>query len=92
MPIEVSPASYAPGVSFVRGSFASEPVMPAGSGGAGYGANGFSGGAGVGEGDGVCANTFAANKKTEATAMSKTLVRIWFIVSPLGGVHPACFA
>src|SRR5689334_19531849 len=87
-PIDVSPASYTPGVSFARGSFASEPVIPAGKGGAGCGANGFSGCAGVGDGDGdgVCANKFAANKKTDATAMSKRLVRMWFIVSPLEGV------
>jgi hypothetical protein len=76
-PIEVSPASYTPGVSFARGSFASDPVMPAGSGGAGCGANGFSGCAGVGDGDGdgVCANAFAANRTIEATTMSKVLVR-----------------
>ena len=34
-PCDVSPASYIPGDNFARGSLASEPVMPAGSGGAG---------------------------------------------------------
>ena len=42
MPFDTSPASYIPGVSLARGSLASEPVIPAGSGGAGSGANGFS--------------------------------------------------
>src|SRR4030081_2470128 len=69
MPIDASPASYIPGVSLARGSLASEPVIPAGRGGAGSGANGFappfwlaglvSGAAvdagGEGEGEGVCA-------------------------------------
>ena len=32
MPIDVSPASYSPGVSLARGSFTSDPVIPAGSG------------------------------------------------------------
>src|SRR5713226_1275422 len=41
MPNDVSPASYMPGVSLARGSIASEPVIPAGRGGAGSGANGF---------------------------------------------------
>src|SRR5262249_24912931 len=86
-PIDVSPASYTPGDSFAHGSLVREPVMPAGSCGAGWGAKGFVGCAGVGDGEGVCANAFAANKKTEATAMSRTLVRMWFIVSPLEGVH-----
>src|SRR6266566_4120220 len=60
-PIDVSPASYIPGLSLARGSFASEPVIPAGNGGAGCGANGFAfcGAAGVadgvGDGEGVCA-------------------------------------
>jgi hypothetical protein len=40
IPIDTSPASYIPGVSLVRGSLASEPVIPAGSGDAGSGANG----------------------------------------------------
>src|SRR5712672_3204525 len=59
MPIAVSPASYMPGDNFARGSLTSEPVMPAGSGGAGCGANGFCGVAGVadgaGDGEVVCA-------------------------------------
>ncbi len=42
MPIAASPASYSPGVSLARGSFASDPVIPGGSAGAGCGANGFS--------------------------------------------------
>src|SRR5207244_11486837 len=65
-PIDVSPASYMPGLSFARGSLASEPVMPAGSGGAGRGANGFAGGAaGVAGGDGedVWETGFAAQAK-----------------------------
>src|SRR6266403_2795595 len=41
-PIDVSAASYIPGASLSRGSLASEPVIPAGSGAAGSGANGFS--------------------------------------------------
>src|SRR6266576_7187530 len=41
MPIAVSAASYIPGASLARGSLASEPVIPAGSGAAGSGANGF---------------------------------------------------
>src|SRR5712672_1713881 len=40
-PIDVSAASYIPGASLARGSLASEPVIPAGRGGAGSGANGF---------------------------------------------------
>src|SRR6266550_792099 len=70
MPIDVSPASYIPGVKLARGSVASEPVIPAGSGGAGSGANGCAplfwfaglvsgavvdGGGDEGEGEGVCA-------------------------------------
>ena len=31
MPIDISPASYIPGVSLARGSLASEPVIPAGA-------------------------------------------------------------
>src|ERR1041384_848197 len=77
-PIDVSPASYTPGVNFARGSFASEPVMPAGSGGAGCGANGFSGCAGVGDGDGVCANAFVANNRTQQPAMRKKIMRTWY--------------
>ena len=41
MPIDVSAASYIPGVSLARGSDVSEPVIPAGSGAAGSGAKGF---------------------------------------------------
>src|SRR6266705_1237230 len=41
-PIDVSAASYIPGASLARGSLASEPLTPAGSGAAGSGANGFS--------------------------------------------------
>src|SRR6267378_433043 len=70
MPIAASPASYIPGVSLARGSLGSEPVIPAGRGGAGSGANGFAppfwlaglvsgafvdGGDDAGEGEGVCA-------------------------------------
>ena len=40
-PIEATPASYKPGVSLARGSFASEPVIPGGRGGAGSGAKGL---------------------------------------------------
>src|SRR2546425_13360164 len=64
MPIAASPASYIPGVNLARGSLAFEPVIPAGSGGADAGANGFAGAAGVadgaGDGEGVCAKLFAA--------------------------------
>ena len=35
IPIDVSPASYMPGFNCARGSFASDPFMPGGSGGAG---------------------------------------------------------
>ena len=42
MPTDASPASYSPGCSLARGSFASDPVIPGGSDGAGSGANGFS--------------------------------------------------
>src|SRR6266436_3637035 len=53
-PRAASPASYMPGDKFARGSLTSEPVMPAGSGGAGCGANGFAfcGAAGVADGAG----------------------------------------
>ncbi len=40
MPIFTSPALYIPGASLARGSLASEPVIPAGSGGACSGAIG----------------------------------------------------
>src|SRR5580704_13189462 len=42
MPVDTSPASYNPAFSLARGSFASEPVIPGGSEGAGCGANGLS--------------------------------------------------
>ena len=76
MPIDVSPASYIPGVKLARGSVASEPVIPAGSGGAGSGVDGFAppfwfaglvsgavvdgGDEGEGELEGVCACVRAA--------------------------------
>ena len=41
MPFAVSPASYIPGDSLARGSLASEPVIPAGSGGADSGRTDF---------------------------------------------------
>src|ERR1700726_1159176 len=87
MPIAASPASYMPGDNFARGSLTSEPVMPAGSGGAGLGANGlaFGGAAGAGDGEGVCADVFAAkheHKTTEATNNWKMAVCTRFIVSP----------
>src|SRR6202008_172637 len=81
-PLAVSPASYMPGDNFARGSLASEPVIPAGSGAAGSGANGFtspSGGfvsvgfadsgdaAGVADGAGVCASTVVAKQKQKKT-------------------------
>src|SRR6267142_7091557 len=77
MPIAASPASYMPGNNFARGSLTSEPVMPAGSGGAGCGANGFAfcGAAGVadgaGDGEVVCACVPVAKqdqKTREATS------------------------
>src|SRR5581483_8411289 len=86
IPIAVSPASYTPGESFARGSFTFDPVMPSGRGGAGCGANGFAGAAGVGDGEGVCASAPAARhelKKNEATTKRKATVRTRFIVPPL---------
>src|SRR5258706_13235100 len=76
MPIAVSPASYMPGDNFARGSLTSEPVMPAGSGGAGCGANGFCGVAGVadgaGDGEGVCAwSLVAKHKQNKREGISK---------------------
>src|SRR5438132_14401480 len=80
-PIDVSPASYMPGLSFARGSLTSEPIMPAGSGGAGCGANGFAGGAaaGVAAGDGedVCAKVLMEkhqHKISEANSNRKAIV------------------
>src|SRR5882724_12635869 len=98
-PIDVSAASYIPGASLARGSLASEPVIPAGSGAAGSGANGFSSPSllvgfvsagfadcGDGDGDGVCAwilVTKHKHNKREATSKGKALVCTRFIVSPL---------
>src|SRR6185436_14074466 len=92
MPIDVSAASYIPGASLARGSLASEPVIPAGSGAAGSGANGFASASfvacdGEGDGDGVCAWILVAKhkqNKREATNKRKAMVCIRFIVSPLG--------
>src|SRR5687768_5383932 len=105
-PIAVSPASYIPGASLARGSLASEPVMPAGSGGAGTRANGFSGvgfvsagfadsGDGDGEGEGVCPWRLDAKPKqtkSEATSKRKVMMCTRFIVSPLQFFLPALFA
>src|SRR5258708_5589052 len=41
MPNPASPASYIPGESLARGSLGSDPVIPAGNGGAVSSANGF---------------------------------------------------
>src|SRR5215213_2517932 len=107
MPIAASPASYSPGDSLARGSLASEPVIPAGSGGADSGANGFppswlagfDSGVGVGEGCGdgevVCASVLAAkheHKIREAVSKRKAIVCTRFIVSPPQSFHPAWFA
>src|SRR2546430_16860858 len=86
MPIDVSPASYMPGDSFARGSLTSEPVMPAGSGGAGCGANGLAGGAagvaaGAGDGEVVCARVLIEKeqpKTSEANIQRKDMVRTRF--------------
>src|SRR6185436_2056897 len=97
-PIDVSAASYIPGASLARGSLASEPVIPAGSGAAGSGAKGFSsaflsvgfvseGFADSGDGDGVCALVFnAKSDKDIKKAMNKreAMVCTRFIVSPVG--------
>ncbi len=93
MPIDASPASYSPGVSLARGSFASDPVIPAGSVGAGSGANGFlsssssslsacCAGGGVA---GVCARTRLTpeHKRIAATAIRKAKLGTRFIASPL---------
>src|SRR5215210_9137039 len=107
MPIAASPASYIPGDSLARGSLASEPVIPAGSGGADSGANGFApswlagldSGVGVGEGcgdgEGVCASVPAAkheHKTREAVSKRKAIVCTRFIVSPLKVFHQEGFA
>src|SRR6266853_188289 len=91
MPIDASPASYSPGVSLARGSFASDPVIPGGSVGAGSGANGFlsssspsacCAGGGVG---GVCARSRLTpeHKRIAATATRKAKLGTRFIASPL---------
>src|SRR5712692_3057563 len=98
MPNDVSPASYIPGVSLARGSAASEPVIPAGRGGAGSGANGFappfgvaglfSGGladSGDGDGEVVCACVLTERqqpKTAEAIRTRKAILCTRFIVSP----------
>src|SRR4051812_15903228 len=107
MPIAASPASYIPGDSLARGSPVSEPVIPAGSGGAGSRANGFppswlagldSGafmGSGDGDGEVVCASVLAAkheHKTREAISKRKAIVCTRLIVSPLQVFHPAWFA
>src|SRR6185503_4217417 len=102
-PIDVSPASYIPGASLARGSFVSEPVIPAGRGAAGSGANGFSSAfwsagfvsagfaaSGDGDGDGVCAWILVAihkHNRREVTNRRKAMVCTRFIVSP-GWVSP----
>jgi hypothetical protein len=48
-----------PGDNFARGSLASEPTIPAGSGGAGCAANGFALGTGAGVADGAGAGVAA---------------------------------
>src|SRR4030095_4608803 len=99
-PIDVSAASYIPGASLARASLASEPVIPAGSGAAGSGANGFSSlvllvgfvsegftDSGDGDGDVVCAWILVAKhkpNKREVTNKRKAMVCTRFIVSPLG--------
>src|SRR5712692_10379857 len=87
-PRAASPASYMPGLSFARGSLTSEPVMPVGSGGAGWGANGFAGGAagvadGAGDGDDVCACVLIEkqpHKTSEANKARKAILCTRFIV------------
>jgi len=62
--------------------------MPVGSGGAGWGANGFGGAAGVadgaGDGDDVCANVIEKqqHKTSEANSARKAILCTRFIVSP----------
>src|SRR5260370_38061038 len=94
MPIDASPASYSPGVSLARGSFASDPAIPGGSVGAGSGANGFlsslssfslsacCAGGGVA---GVCARSRLTpeDKRIAATATRKAKLGTRFIASPL---------
>ena len=105
MPNAASPASYIPGDSLARGSLASEPVIPAGSGGADSGANGFppswlaglpaSVGEGVGDGEVVCASVLAAkheHKTRAAVSKRKVIVCPRLSVSPLQVFHPEGFA
>src|SRR6266404_5493951 len=89
MPIAASPASYIPGDNFARGSLMSEPVMPAGSGGAGCGAKGFAGAAGVADGAGdvvdVCDSVLIEKptpKTSVANSIRKAIVCTRFIISP----------
>src|SRR5436309_2540877 len=72
-----------PGDSLKRGSLTSAPVIPAGSGGAGLGANGFTGGA-AGDGEGACAGVTAkqAHKNKEAANKRKACTR-FIIFYPL---------
>jgi len=79
-----------PGDNFARGSLASEPIIPAGSGGAGWAANGFAFGSGAGVADGagdgevVCACNVATEHEDKTTKTASNLkVRTRFIVSPL---------
>lgn len=61
------------------------PVIPAGNGGAGCGANGLLG-AGAGVGVAVCASVDAARheyKKTKAAKKPNTRIRPIFLISPL---------
>src|SRR5436309_12186692 len=94
MPIDVSPASYIPGVSLARGSLASEPVIPAGSGGADSRANGFPlpwlaglvSGAfeGGGDGEAVCACVLIEKKQhktSEVNSTRKVMLCTRFIIS-----------
>src|ERR1043166_4081148 len=99
MPTAASLASYIPGVNFARGSFASDPVMPAGSGASGSGAKGLacaslSAGfaSGVfsasldGEGDGVLGHLVGARQEHKAREAKIKRKGIWCtrcIVSPL---------
>src|ERR1700735_1362605 len=89
MPIDASPASYIPGVSLKRGSFTSDPVIPAGSAGAGCAANGFSSASGAfavscaGAGVCACIRLTPEHKIIAANATRKATLDTRFIVSPL---------
>src|SRR5579859_3315876 len=91
MPIDVSPASYSPGVSLARGSLASDPVIPAGSDGAVSGANGFSfsslgacaGGGVAGFCSCACTQLVPKHKISAAPATPRATRWTGFIVSPL---------